>query len=300
MAATSSSSDASPLRPAPWKSLVAGGVAGGVEAAVTYPFEFAKTRLQLVDRSAVKTSSNPLVLIYRTAQTEGVKTLYTGCSTMVIGCTAKAAVRFLGFDSLRKVLADENGKLSGSRGVLAGFGAGVLESVFALTPFETIKTALIDDAQRPNPRYRGFLHGSYLLIKDGGIGAVYKGVVPVTLRQSANASCRLGSYSFLKQRVQEYNNQDPSEPLSSGQTFLVGAVAGIITVYMTMPFDTVKTRMQSLASKTEYRSTAHCASRLIREEGVLTFWKGTTPRLGRLVLSGGIIFTIYEKIMTVL
>ncbi|KAK7204043.1 mitochondrial carrier domain-containing protein [Myxozyma melibiosi] len=299
MSSSESSSGSAPVRPAPWKSLVAGGVAGGVEAAITYPFEFAKTRLQLVDKSQVG-SRNPLTLVIRVAKKDGISTIYTGCSTMVIGCTAKAAVRFLGFDSIKKLLADEDGKLSGSRGVLAGFGAGILESVFALTPFETIKTALIDDAQRAKPRYRGFLHGSYMIIKEGGVGEVYKGLVPVTLRQSSNAAVRMGSYSFLKQKVQALDGGDPNKPLSGAKTFLVGAIAGVITVYTTMPFDTLKTRMQSLESKKEYRSTLHCAQRLVKEEGVLTFWKGTTPRLGRLVLSGGIIFTIYEQIIAVL
>ncbi|KAK9236139.1 mitochondrial carrier domain-containing protein [Lipomyces kononenkoae] len=291
--------DNSSQRPAPWKSLVAGGVAGGVEAAVTYPFEFAKTRLQLVDKSKVG-SRNPISLVLRVAREEGIKTIYTGCSTLVIGCTAKAAVRFLGFDTLKKMLADENGKLSGARGVLAGLGAGVLESVFALTPFETIKTALIDDAQRPNPRYHGFLHGTYTLVKEGGIGAIYKGLVPVTLRQSSNAAVRMGSYSFLKQKIQALNHDDPNKPLSGATTFLVGAIAGVITVYTTMPLDTLKTRMQSLESKKEYRNTLHCAQRLLQEEGIRTFWKGTTPRLGRLILSGGIIFTIYEQVIAVL
>ncbi|KAK9244535.1 mitochondrial carrier domain-containing protein [Lipomyces tetrasporus] len=288
-----------PERPPPWKSLVAGGIAGGVEAAATYPFEFAKTRLQLVDKSKVA-SRNPISLVLRVAREEGISTVYTGCSTLVIGCTAKAAVRFLGFDSLKKLLADENGKLSGARGVLAGLGAGVLESVFALTPFETIKTALIDDAQQSKPRYRGFLHGTYTLVKEGGIAAIYKGVVPVTLRQSSNAAVRMGSYSFLKQKVQAMNKDDPNKPLSGATTFLVGAIAGVITVYTTMPLDTLKTRMQSLDSKKEYRNTLHCAQRLLKEEGVLTFWKGTTPRLGRLVLSGGIIFTIYEQVVSIL
>ncbi|KAK9492337.1 mitochondrial carrier domain-containing protein [Lipomyces doorenjongii] len=296
---TVSTKDNNPPPPPPWKSLVAGGIAGGVEAAATYPFEFAKTRLQLVDISKVA-SRNPISLVLRVAREEGIKTVYTGCSTLVIGCTAKAAVRFLGFDSLKNLLSDDSGKLSGARGVLAGLGAGVLESVFALTPFETIKTALIDDAQRPNPRYRGFVHGTYTLVKEGGVGAIYKGLVPVTLRQSSNAAVRMGSYSFLKQKVQAMNNDDPNKPLSGATTFLVGAIAGIITVYTTMPLDTLKTRMQSLESKKEYRNTLHCAQRLLKEEGVRTFWKGTTPRLGRLVLSGGIIFTIYEKVIAVL
>ncbi|KAK9472967.1 mitochondrial carrier domain-containing protein [Dipodascopsis tothii] len=288
----------SSVKPPPWKSLVAGATAGAIEAAITYPFEFAKTRLQLVDRSKIHTS-NPVALVARVAREEGVSVIYTGCSTLATGCAFKAGVRFLAFDSFKKLLADEEGKVSGARGVLAGFGAGVAESVFALTPFETIKTALIDDAQRAQPRYRGLIHGTLSLVREGGLGAIYKGVIPVTLRQSANASVRMGSYSSMKQYLQD-RKPDPNAPLSGAETFGVGAIAGIITVYTTMPFDTLKTRMQSLESKKEYRSTLHCAQRLLKEEGVLTFWKGTTPRLGRLILSGGIIFTIYEQVVRLL
>ena len=53
--------------------------------------------------------------------------------------------------------------------------------------------------------------------------------------------------------------------------------------------------MQSLRAKQQYRNALHCAYRIITEEGVLKFWNGTVPRLGRLVMSGGIIFTVYEK-----
>ncbi|GAA5990486.1 hypothetical protein JCM10908_007395 [Rhodotorula pacifica] len=48
-------------------------------------------------------------------------------------------------------------------------------------------------------------------------------------------------------------------------------------------------------ARTQYRSSFHCAARILSEEGVLRFWRGATPRLARLVLSGGIIFTVYEK-----
>jgi solute carrier family 25 citrate transporter 1 len=48
-----------------------------------YPFEYSKTRVQLLDNSAIKTS-NPLRLIYQVAKQEGIGALYTGCSTLVI------------------------------------------------------------------------------------------------------------------------------------------------------------------------------------------------------------------------
>mgnify|MGYP002477610004 CR=1 FL=1 len=53
--------------------------------------------------------------------------------------------------------------------------------------------------------------------------------------------------------------------------------------------------MQSLEARTQYRNAFHCAARIFAEEGVLRFWRGATPRLARLVLSGGIVFTVYEK-----
>lgn len=205
----------------------------------------------------------------------------------------------MGFDSIKQALRDENGELTKTRGVIAGLGAGVLESVIAVTPFETIKTAMIDDRQSAKPKYQGLISGTSRLIRDKGITGIYRGVVPVTMRQAANQSVRLGSYNAMKTVIQQ-SKPDPNAPLSSIETFAVGAIAGIITVYTTMPLDTVKTRMQSLAAKSEYRGTLHCFYRVFKEEGLVTFWKGATPRLGRLVLSGGIVFTVYEKIITFL
>ena len=40
------------------------------------------------------------------------------------------------------MLADKDGKVSGPANVIAGFGAGVTESLFAVTRFESIKTQL--------------------------------------------------------------------------------------------------------------------------------------------------------------
>jgi solute carrier family 25 citrate transporter 1 len=49
---------------------------------------------------------------------------------------------FVAFDYFKALLQDSEGKLSGSRTVMAGFGAGVCESLLAVTPFESIKTTL--------------------------------------------------------------------------------------------------------------------------------------------------------------
>lgn len=281
-------------------SFIAGGTAGAIEGVITYPFEFAKTRLQLVDKSS-KALRNPLLLIYNIARTNGVSALYVGCPAFVVGNTVKASVRFLGFDFIKSLLADKNGKLSGPRGILAGLGAGLLESFIAVTPFEAIKTALIDDKQALKPKYQaGLVSGSVKLCRDLGFKGIYAGLLPVSLRQALNQAVRFGLYNSIKLMIQQASGTKSNEQLSSPATFLVGSISGTITVYTTMPVDTVKTRMQALGADKIYTSTFNCFAKIFKEEGLLTFWKGATPRLGRLVLSGGIVFTIYEKMLVIL
>lgn len=49
---------------------------------------------------------------------------------------------FVAFEHFKTLLEDADGKLSGGRTVLAGMGAGMTESVLAVTPSESIKTQL--------------------------------------------------------------------------------------------------------------------------------------------------------------
>ena len=51
---------------------------------------------------------------------------------------------FVAFDTYKTLLQDEAGKISGPRTVIAGFGAGITESLLAVTPFESIKTTLYE------------------------------------------------------------------------------------------------------------------------------------------------------------
>ncbi len=51
--------------------------------------------------------------------------------------------------------------------------------------------------------------------------------------------------------------------------------------------------MQSIEARKEYKNSFACAAKIFKDEGVLTFWSGALPRLARLMLSGGIVFTMY-------
>ncbi|KAJ5115377.1 Mitochondrial carrier protein [Penicillium alfredii] len=272
-----------------WVSLVAGGIAGGVEAAVTYPFEYSKTRVQLL-HGAKNSPSNPVRLILQVSRQEGIGALYTGCSTLVIGTAAKAAVRFLSYDTIRNSFCDDHGVLSPGRGILAGMAAGAVESVIAVTPTERIKTALIDDAKQARI-FKSSLHATRVLVQNHGIPELYRGLVSTTLKQSATSAVRMGTYNILKEasKVQGITS-------NVFTTFGMGAVAGVVTVYATQPFDTLKTRAQGVQGAGIVEATRS----ILRDYGIRGFWKGSSMRLGRLLLSGGIVFSVYEEVAALL
>lgn len=171
--------------------------------------------------------------------------------------------------------------------------AGCVESVIAVTPTERIKTALIDDAKSAAPRMRGsFVLGSRLIVAEQGVfKGLYKGLVPTTIKQAATSAVRMGSYNILKEAARRNE-----WPVNGVTTFAMGAAAGTVTVYATQPFDTLKTRAQSARGA----SMGVALKEVLGERGIRGLWSGSTMRLGRLVLSGGIVFSVYERVAAIL
>jgi solute carrier family 25 citrate transporter 1 len=57
------------------------------------------------------------------------------------------------------------------------------------------------------------------------------------MRQGANSAVRFTTYTTLKQFVQSRTHA--GQTLPSGVTFGIGAIAGLVTVYTTMPLECV-------------------------------------------------------------
>ncbi|KAI1841316.1 hypothetical protein JX266_012470 [Neoarthrinium moseri] len=270
----------------PLISLCAGGTAGGVEAFCTYPFEFAKTRVQLYGHGS---SRNPFRIVGQVVKEEGLSALYKGCSTMIVGSIGKDAIRFVAFDSIRKMFEDpETHTLGPAQSIMSGMVAGVVSSTAIVTPTERIKTALIDDAKTLQ-RFRSPWHCVATLAQEQGLRrALYAGYVTTTLKQIGTTGFRLGSYSIIKdwERSRGYNVDGP---LAS---FANGAAAGTITTLATQPFDTVKTKAQQAKAV----GTMDAVRIIMAEDGFFKgFWRGTVMRLSRTVMAGGILFTANEQ-----
>lgn len=149
--------------------------------------------MQLRQQKGVPTPRNPFAVVGQVFREEGVRALYKGCSTLVIGSVGKDGLRFLSFDTIKNAFADpETGTLSPMRNMLAGMGSGVVASIFAVTPTERIKTALIDDA-RTEKRFKSSPHAIRLIYQEYGFRGLYHGFVGTTLKQASATAFRMGT-----------------------------------------------------------------------------------------------------------
>jgi len=135
------------------------------------------------------------------------------------------------------------------------------------------------------------MHAGQVLVRTHGVSELYRGLVSTTLKQSATSAVRMGTYNILKEVVRAREIKP-----SVLTTFGMGALAGVVTVYATQPLDSIKTRAQSAQGA----SFAEAVWSVVRDHGLRGFWKGSTMRLGRLLLSGGIVFSVYEEMASIL
>ena len=84
------------------KNLLAGGIAGGVEAVIMYPTEYVKTQLQLQAKGLTPGQALKYTGVVdcalKIARERGPLALYKGVSTLVVGSIPKAGV------SIRRLL----------------------------------------------------------------------------------------------------------------------------------------------------------------------------------------------------
>mmetsp|Transcript_12723 Transcript_12723/g.29573 ORF Transcript_12723/g.29573 Transcript_12723/m.29573 type:complete len:129 (+) Transcript_12723:531-917(+) len=78
-----------------------------------------------------------------------------------------------------------------------------------------------------------------------------------------------------------------------------GAFAGGTSVLLFQGVDVVKSRMQGLEAH-KYRNTIHCIRELIKNEGIMAFYKGVGPRMTRVCMEVGITMSLYGEIVKVL
>jgi len=175
--------------------LASGGLAGAASLTVVYSLDYARTRLANDNKAAKKGGGerqfNGLVDVYRkTLATDGIAGLYRGFVVSCVGIVVYRGLYFGLYDSLKPVLLTGNMKDSFLGSFLLGWtitiGAGL-----ASYPLDTVRRRMMMTSGQA-VKYRSSIHAFSEIVKNEGVGSLFKGAGANILRAIAGAGVLAG------------------------------------------------------------------------------------------------------------
>lgn len=135
------------------------------------------------------------------------------------------------------------------------------------------------------------------IVQQEGVVALFSGVSATVLRQTLYSTTRMGLYDILKKKW-----TDPATgnmPLVS--KIGAGLIAGGIGAVVGNPADVAMVRMQAdgrlpLAQRRNYKSVLDAITRMSKQEGVTSLWRGSSLTVNRAMLVTASQLASYDQI----
>ncbi len=119
--------------------------------------------------------------------------------------------------------------------------------------------------------------------KTEGIKGIYAGLSASLTRQATYGTARIGLHRVVSNQFKALNG---GESIPFYLKALSGSLSGAMAVCVGTPFDVSLVRMQNdgakpAAERRGYTGVFNALLRIVKEEGVLSLWKGLTPNILR-------------------
>ncbi|OAJ39550.1 hypothetical protein BDEG_23389 [Batrachochytrium dendrobatidis JEL423] len=221
------------------KSFLSGGFAGIATVLAGHPFDTLKVRLQTSNQY-----SGLADCFKQTIAKDGLRGLYKGMASPLVGVTPMFALSFWSYDVGQQLVYACTPKRSSQKltmleyAIAGGFSA--IPTTVVTTPMERVKVVLQTQDQDVPGSAAYFVSYEYfhrLLCKD-------------------------------------------SESLSIGAVLFSGGMAGVAMWSIAIPPDVIKSRIQAAPAGT-YKGFLDCAAKIISQEGASALFKGLGPALLR-------------------
>lgn len=124
------------------------------------------------------------------------------------------------------------------------------------------------------------------MVAENGIMSVYDGLGAGVLRQVFYATSRFGLFETGRDKLHEIRGKT-----DFASRVGVGAVTGGIAAFISCPMEVCVVRMSNdanlpAAEKRNYKGVTDAFSRIVKEEGIPAFWRGSTPFVQRAAMVG--------------
>jgi len=176
-----------------WRGLVAGGAAGGTSLAFVYSLDLVRTRLSVdVGKKGDKNYNGFIHCYSETYKEGGIKGLYKGFGISVIGIIPYRAVYFGGYDVLKAIFLKPDSSF-----FLKWFisQTNTIMAQFLTYPIDTIRRIQMLGGTKNKkdgtiyPVYRSAWHCFVSVVKEQGVGSLFKGALANTYRATGAALC---------------------------------------------------------------------------------------------------------------
>ena len=190
---------------------------------------------------------------------EGISSLYKGLTAVWSSVIPKMSIRFVSFEWYRNQLGsiyrkycartDSSSSLQPSSSPLpgqqyprsvnfvAGLASGLTEAVLVVTPAEVCKIRMQSQKLQPlqpaRRKYTNAAQTAAVIVREEGVGALWRGVVPTMMRQGCNQAVNFTTYNAVKDAIVQYrreNGGDDDQASTHGlkpyESLILGGLSG--------------------------------------------------------------------------
>lgn len=284
---------------------------GIFSAVLLQPADLLKTRVQqnhqntlLATIKSIASGPNPIQQFWRGTLPS---TLRTGCGS---------AIYFSGLNALRRriseasILAGDRAKTDGHSSTLpklsntANLATGAVARTWAgflMMPITILKVRYESNLYA----YSSLFSASKDIFRTEGFRGFFAGFGATAVRDAPYAGLYVLFYEQSKKRLSRLattieettstSTASLSISRSAGINFLSGVMAAGLGTTFTNPFDAIKTRIQLMPNR--YKNTIQAGRKMLREDGISSFFDGLGIRIARKAISSALAWTVYEELI---
>uniref|UniRef100_W8AX36 Mitochondrial basic amino acids transporter n=1 Tax=Ceratitis capitata TaxID=7213 RepID=W8AX36_CERCA len=265
---------------------VAGCVGGCAGVLVGHPLDTVKVHLQMQDvkKPIYRGTFHCISSLIRT---DGVKSLYRGMSSPLMGISAVNAIVFGIYGNVQRRMVESNSLYSH---FIAGCVSGFSQSIVC-SPMELAKTRMqIQHLDPKAPQFTSPIKCLRHIIQTEGFRGGFRGLGMTALRDVPGFAAYFVSYEWFMSLKEK-----PSVP----HALTAGGLAGIASWLVCYPTDVIKTLLQAdgMSSKPVYKGAWDCAVKSYHKDGIHFFFRGLNSTIIRAFPANAACFYVVAWIL---
>eukprot|EP01059_Diplonema_ambulator_P030625 TRINITY_DN5328_c2_g3_i1.p1 TRINITY_DN5328_c2_g3~~TRINITY_DN5328_c2_g3_i1.p1 ORF type:complete len:327 (+),score=51.55 TRINITY_DN5328_c2_g3_i1:56-982(+) len=184
-----------------------------------------------------------------------------------------------------------------SKGIsFASAGIGGIGAWWLVHPFNTLAVRM-SLANASGVKTESLLPFARGVVAKEGLGALYKGLGAGTLRQVFYATSRFGLFEVFRDLITDYRGV---KEVDFTTRLVAGSISGGLAALISCPAEVSLVRMSNDSSlppdqRRNYKNVFDAFRRTASEEGIATFWRGSTPFCTRCVIVGCFQVATYDQ-----